>query len=154
MSDVEAMGFLGVDGKTSQNHPLRYLFTNYPRKHLRSTHPRNQTQSYFRQSKTGLFRAEYNIAEQGQFKAPTKGHSLNNSNDGFVMLPEKCADDSKMDAIGVGAEIISLKLFDVCTSAECLAVLAANDNDLHCCLMVQCCDCLHEVDDHHPRKRV
>lgn len=65
VSDIEAMCFLGVDGKTSQNHPLRYLFTNYPWKYLRSAHSRNKTQCYLRQSEAGLFRTEDNVAEQG-----------------------------------------------------------------------------------------
>lgn len=70
------------------------------------------------------------------------------------MLSEQRANHSKMYAIGVRAEIIGLKLLDVCTSAECLAVLAADDNDLHCCLMVQGGDCLHDIFDHHLRQRV
>ena len=70
------------------------------------------------------------------------------------MLPEQRADYSEMDAIGVSAEIIGQKLFDVGSSAEGLAVLAANDNDLHCCLMVQLGDCLHDIVDHHLRQRV
>lgn len=62
VGDVEAMGFLGVDRKTSQDHPLRYLFTDYPRKGLRSTHSRNQPERYLRQSEAGLFRTEDNVA--------------------------------------------------------------------------------------------
>lgn len=71
-----------------------------------------------------------------------------------MILSEERADYSEMDAIGVRAEIIGQKLFDVCASAEGLAVLAANDDDLHCCLMVKLGDCLHDVVDHHLRQRV
>lgn len=70
------------------------------------------------------------------------------------MLSEERADYSEMDAIGVRAEIIGQKLFDVCASAEGLAVLAANDDDLHCFFMVQLGDCLHDIVDHHLRQRV
>lgn len=63
VGDVEAMGFLGVDGKASQNHPLCYLFTDYPWKGLCSTHSRNQSECYLRQPEAGLFRTEDNVTE-------------------------------------------------------------------------------------------
>ena len=42
VGDVEAVRFLGIYGKSSQNHPLCYFLANDSRKDLRSTHSRNQ----------------------------------------------------------------------------------------------------------------
>ena len=71
-----------------------------------------------------------------------------------MVLPEERADYSEVDAIGVGAEVIRQELFDVCAGTEGLAVLAADDNNLNSCLMVELSDCLHDVVDHGLRERV
>lgn len=68
-----------------------------------------------------------------------------------MILSKQSADDSEMNAIGIGAEIIHHKLFDVGPSAEGFGMFAANDNNLDSCLMVKLGDCLHDIVDHHLR---